>query len=265
MRLNDELVLHGLPEIGDVGVHFPVELRITDSSNLTSILRTSVDVTFEVESPGKVVVRDVPDDNGYQLEISWDLSPVDQYLSRYNIYRSRMFYWHDNPPSIDSFTSASALNLAEQQGTVFVSSVNPGTGSYVDTKILQNDVYYYYWVASEKDGVESAKIAARRIGAESLVYASPVRFRVEAPSPNPFNASATIRYILPESGAVSLVIYDVLGRKVTAPVEGFVSAGTHEAVWNGVDSDGRSLSSGLYLYRLKAGEHEAKGKMLLLR
>jgi hypothetical protein len=78
--------------------------------------------------------------------------------------------------------------------------------------------------------------------------------------PNPFNPNTTISYNLPKTSHVSLEIYDILGRKVTTLINEEQSAGPHQAVWNAND-----VASGLYFYRLQAGEHSETRKMLLLR
>ncbi|WP_457652732.1 T9SS type A sorting domain-containing protein [Rhodocaloribacter sp.] len=78
--------------------------------------------------------------------------------------------------------------------------------------------------------------------------------------PNPFNPSTEIRFALPEAGQVSLVVYDVTGREVTRLAEGFLEAGFHSVVW-----EAPPLSSGLYLYRLTAGNFTATRRMMLLK
>ena len=84
--------------------------------------------------------------------------------------------------------------------------------------------------------------------------------------PNPFNASATITFDMPESGAVTVAVYDVLGRKVSEPArETFYPAGSHAVVWPGTDGDGRPVSSGLYFVRVSRGAMAAVARMMLIR
>jgi hypothetical protein len=79
-------------------------------------------------------------------------------------------------------------------------------------------------------------------------------------NPNPFNALATIRYQLPANSFVSLRVYDAAGRQVATLVDGWREAGQHEVAF-----DALKLSSGIYIYRLQAGEFQAAGKMVLLK
>ena len=83
--------------------------------------------------------------------------------------------------------------------------------------------------------------------------------------PNPFNASTIISYVLPSSAHVSLNVYDVLGREVATLMEGYRKAGSHRVYWNGLDREGRQVSSGIYLYRLQAGGFRESKRMTLLR
>ncbi|TKJ39698.1 hypothetical protein CEE37_10490 [candidate division LCP-89 bacterium B3_LCP] len=78
--------------------------------------------------------------------------------------------------------------------------------------------------------------------------------------PNPFNPETTISYIIPEATDVNLTVYDVSGRQVAELVSGYRNAGHHDVTW-----DASSLSAGVYIYRLSAGEFNASGKMVLLK
>lgn len=78
--------------------------------------------------------------------------------------------------------------------------------------------------------------------------------------PNPFNPSTVISYQLPVSSNVTLTIYDLLGREVTTLVDEYRPAGSYE-----VEFSAKGLSSGVYLYKLTAGEFSQIRKMLLLK
>ena len=78
--------------------------------------------------------------------------------------------------------------------------------------------------------------------------------------PNPFNPSTTISFTIAHPGHVSLTVYDALGREVAKLVDADLGAGTHTASF-----DGRSLASGLYVYRIQAGSFLAEKKMQLVK
>jgi hypothetical protein len=90
-------------------------------------------------------------------------------------------------------------------------------------------------------------------------------YRLSQNYPNPFNPSTMITYSLPQAGIVKLAVYDVLGREVRTLVNGAMSAGQQETEWDGKNSNGQTVGSGMYLYRLKAGNFTATKKMTLLR
>lgn len=83
--------------------------------------------------------------------------------------------------------------------------------------------------------------------------------------PNPFNPTTTIGYALRQDADVTMDVFDVAGRRVRRLVNGFFPAGDHEAVWDGLDDRGRSVASGVYLYRLQAGDAEETGRMVLIK
>lgn len=83
--------------------------------------------------------------------------------------------------------------------------------------------------------------------------------------PNPFNPSTTIQVTLPEERHATLVIYDLLGRRVHTLAARTLTAGRHEFRWYGRNTAGEQVESGIYFYRLKTGEKEITRKMVLLR
>jgi hypothetical protein len=87
----------------------------------------------------------------------------------------------------------------------------------------------------------------------------PLGLTLEQNYPNPFNPSTTIAYGLPVATEVKLGVYDVLGREVSVLVQEKRSAGVHKVTF-----EGRGLSSGVYFYRLTAGNFIQTRKLLLL-
>ncbi len=84
--------------------------------------------------------------------------------------------------------------------------------------------------------------------------------------PNPFNPQTTIRFSLRENAsAVALDVYNVRGQKVRTLVRGALESGEHSVVWRGDDDNGAPVSSGVYFYRLQAGDKVEAKKMLLLK
>jgi len=88
----------------------------------------------------------------------------------------------------------------------------------------------------------------------------PATFRLSQNYPNPFNPATSIEFVIPESGSVSLVIYDLKGSQVTRLESGWHDAGRHVAHW-----DASGIASGVYVYRLEAGTFTQTRKMALLK
>jgi flagellar hook assembly protein FlgD len=83
--------------------------------------------------------------------------------------------------------------------------------------------------------------------------------------PNPFNPSTQIRFTLPAPGPVRIEVFDVTGSLVRTLVNGEFTAGTGEVAWDGTNELGRSVASGIYLYRLTAGRSSITKKMYVLK
>jgi hypothetical protein len=126
---------------------------------------------------------------------------------------------------------------------------------------------YFYRLASADPAGNVANVLERTFtttGDPSSV-SQPVPFHLAQNVPNPFNPITTIRFGLPESGPVRLVIYDVNGRVVRTLVAGHRAAGKHEAKWDARDEAGRAVASGVYVYRLTAGADVAVQRMVFVR
>jgi len=93
----------------------------------------------------------------------------------------------------------------------------------------------------------------------------PKTFQVNQNYPNPFNPATTIAYSLPERAEVEIVIFNILGQRVTILDEGTRPAGEHTVVWNGIDNSGEAVATGVYFYRVRAGDNVSTKKMLLLK
>ena len=92
----------------------------------------------------------------------------------------------------------------------------------------------------------------------------PLKFGVSN-YPNPFNPTTTIEYSLPSETNVELDIFNIKGQKVKTLAQGGHKAGVHSVTWNGNNSFGKQVSSGIYFYRLKTNSKTVNRKILLLK
>lgn len=141
----------------------------------------------------------------------------------------------------NSLTNAtdSIFRSANPENLVIALTANTGTGGY--------------------DGAFTIGInVPTRVGESGSE--NPSEFSLGQNYPNPFNPATTISYNLPKAGKVELSVFDVFGREVARLVEGQQAAGLHEA-----NFDASALSSGFYLYTLKAEGFAATKEMLLMK
>ncbi|MEJ2053588.1 MAG: right-handed parallel beta-helix repeat-containing protein [Calditrichaceae bacterium] len=150
------------------------------------------------------------------------------------------------------FGEQPAADVQYLSSTVIKCIVPSGEGGYVDFIVMNADGYadtlaggfYYIPVVSIED--EQSGI--------------PDKYALHANYPNPFNPVTTIRFDLPEAADVQLDIFNALGEKLQTLAKGVYPAGAHSIRFNG-----RGIASGVYYYRIKAGDYTAVRRMLLMK
>ena len=130
-------------------------------------------------------------------------------------------------------------------------------------------------VTADIAGVERPQGTAYDIGAYEYVdpvsvidisEAIPQQYELSQNYPNPFNPTTTIAFGLPEQAQVILDVYNVLGQRIRTLVGGDTyQAGYYQVVWDGRDQLGNTVSSGIYIYRLTAGEFNELRKMVFIK
>jgi hypothetical protein len=93
----------------------------------------------------------------------------------------------------------------------------------------------------------------------------PTEFSMSQNYPNPFNPTTNIKFELPRTAHVRLDVFNIVGQKVKTLVDQKMDAGKYVADWNGKDEKGNSVSSGIYFYRMDAGDFSDIKKMLLVK
>ena len=119
-----------------------------------------------------------------------------------------------------------------------------------------------------QDGINVASIQAQVMSADGTVSdlgtvkitEIPGEYVLEPNYPNPFNPSTQIRYALPEASEVELIVYDQLGHEIRRLVTGRQEAGYHTVTF-----EASNLASGMYIYRLRAGDFVMVRRMLLVK
>lgn len=144
---------------------------------------------------------------------------------------------------------------------VLLDSVYANITSYIDTTTSQTGVYNYRIYAYTSDA--SSKFTNETIPIfvdVSEFNTIPTEYALFQNYPNPFNPETKIKYQLPKSDNVKLILYDILGKVIKVLDEGYKYAGYFE-----IDFDGSTFSSGIYIYSLISSECVLTKKMLLLK
>jgi hypothetical protein len=128
-------------------------------------------------------------------------------------------------------------------------------------EINQNNVYVLGYSQSSSQISDYIIIKYNQIsGINPISNTIPLSFNLEQNYPNPFNPNTKINFSIPKNGLVQLRVYDILGREVTELVNEEVSPGEYSISW-----DASMYSSGIYIYRIEAGDFAATKKMVLLK
>jgi hypothetical protein len=155
------------------------------------------------------------------------------------------FFGNNVATSINLMTSQVAtLSLGGISGGAITSALLYGTNIFIGT---------------ETGGVFRAPLSAIATGVNEGNEV-PKDFTLSQNYPNPFNPSTTISFSLPSKSYVSLKVFDALGREVSTLVSQELTAGNYSQQWNPV-----SLPSGMYFYRLQAGNYSETRKLVLLK
>ena len=107
---------------------------------------------------------------------------------------------------------------------------------YSDNYLFWKDTFSVYIYPTNISNNENSKI--------------PEKFYLSQNYPNPFNVETTIKFDLPRTSHIDLIIYDVTGREIKTLVQRELTAGYHQVKWDGKDDLGRSVASGLYFYKI---------------
>jgi hypothetical protein len=137
-------------------------------------------------------------------------------------------------------------------------TTEPHDYEYVD-RFVRNGITYEYQI-SDVDIAGRETIHEQIASATPSAAVIPMEFVLDAPYPNPFNPTTTIRYDVKETGLVTLKVFDLLGREVAILVHGTVPAGSYSVEWNAGD-----LPSGVYLCRMEADGFQQTRKVVLLK
>ena len=180
------------------------------------------------------------------VELSWDASPIGD-LAGYKIY-------FDTDSS--GFPFADTIDVGNNTSYT-LSGLEPGLAYFIATTCYDTDGNES-WYSNEVSATPTALAVEESPGI-------PASFALHQAYPNPFNPSTTIRFELPEQMETVLLIHNILGQEVIRLIDRQVEAGYQQVVWNGRDTFGRQVPSGIYIARLLAPTYTRSIKLVLLK
>ncbi|MCF8412270.1 MAG: T9SS type A sorting domain-containing protein [Melioribacteraceae bacterium] len=181
---------------------------------------------------------------GSSIKLAWD-EPVDEDFQYFAVYRGESTGFTPN-----------AQNMIAQVSNI----------EFTDNSLTANKSYYYVVSAFDFSGNESEfsqEISASVTGVEE--GGIPTEFELSQNYPNPFNPTTYIKYGIPEAADVNITIYNALGKEVKTLVRKAQDSGFYSVQWDAKDSMGNILPSGIYFYRIQAGDFVDSKKMILLK
>ena len=188
------------------------------------------------------------------------------HLEDNRLFANRLFNWLAGgvnwlgiEPSGGTLAAGASLEL---EITLDGSFLAPG--QYVQNiDILSNDPASPTLTIPVVFNVDSTLIVSTGSGPDPS--RKPLRYVLHGNYPNPFNPTTMVRYDLPEAAAVRLEVFSVKGERVVVLVDKHQPAGSHHVLWDGRNSWGQPVATGVYFYRLRAGSFVQTRKMHLLK
>ncbi len=170
--------------------------------------------------------------------------------------------WAPNAePDVDHYVVYRLPDAGTQPGAAHVAGVVAHPGHTFAS--AQSDGCFQV-VAVDQDGHVGGYSATVTAGATAAGDA-PRALAIAAVTPNPFNPRTKIRFDVPRAGRVEVRIYDMRGRTVRTLADADLTAGRHEAVWDGRGADGGHVAAGVYLLRVAAGGEQRSAKLVLAK
>ncbi|MEX2116420.1 MAG: right-handed parallel beta-helix repeat-containing protein [Bacteroidota bacterium] len=160
-------------------------------------------------------------------------------------------------------------NTTTFENPVVIEAISDSSFLLPENALTANTTYYWRVVASDtREGYATSAVHQFATGlvlsAETLDQL-PASFALDQNYPNPFNPTTTIRFQLPEAAMVTLKIFDLLGREVATLANDQRPAGYYVEQWNGRSNAGVQVSSGVYFYRIDAGNFTQIRRMLFVK
>jgi len=230
-----------------------------------------------------------PDENGdFETTIYEGLRTIEATLEHYAHFDTTLFVqdslwldvdlWYLEPPINTSATVLDDHVIIEwdvPQTPLFIAGYavfRDGEEIGITTELVLADLsvpageHSYYVCASYEDGLSVPGDTVVVNITDAGISPVPAVTALEGNYPNPFNPETAISFTTTNANEFTTIeVYNIKGQMVKTLVKDILPAGTHSVVWDGKDTANRAVSSGVYLYKMKAGKYQETKKMLLMK
>ncbi|MBN1292028.1 MAG: T9SS type A sorting domain-containing protein [Candidatus Latescibacteria bacterium] len=251
-RLGYSLHFHGIFPCSDNSLYMAIAVRMWKYDNNTweSYVKLNAAETYEVDYNDTIWQ---PAKNGVMSYSNGTWTTHELPLGEYNFVISIQAS-ADNNIWVDVLESG-AFSYDGETWTEY--NAEEKTLAYYSV-MAHNGVFW----TGDSEGLHRLELTSSEIDEDNDV---PKEFTLFQNSPNPFNPSTTISFSLLESHLTTLTVYNISGQKIRELAADYKTAGTHTVQWDGRDDSGRTVSSGIYITRLKSGSYVASKNMLLMK
>jgi len=190
-------------------------------------------------TPDGFVLTDIGSD---YKELAWEASSAPDF-QYYELYRA----WNGDFEGRSPIATLTGLSYRDE-------GINPDVGHHYMLKAID---------ANGNASEGAIVITPSTLSADKKSI--PTEYGLSQNYPNPFNPTTLIEFALPEAADVTLEIYNLLGQKVRTLANGHMPAGYFNVVWDGLDNNGKTLSSGTYIYQFKSADRIFTKKMVFMK
>ena len=176
------------------------------------------------------------------------------YTSQYGLERFKVGVSSTTNPANFTIISGPTYVQAPEEWTEYTYQISQPGPLYIGINCVSNDAFFLC--------IDDVTVTGGDINDPEVPV---VATALHNNYPNPFNPETTISYSVKETGPVTIDVYNVKGQLVKSLVKGIQEPGNHTIVWNGTDNNGRSVSSGVYYYKMNAGKYSSTRKMIMMK
>jgi hypothetical protein len=239
--------------IGSVGYPTGIAMSAVDSLS---------DILYLTDSRNHRVMRYSSSTDGPIVVDSWYVFPLDEhrYVKAVDTDLDGNVYVIDNFTHLITVFTPDLGDILTVYGSF---GYDPGLFDHPFDIYIDDDQMQICEKWGEQSGIQSFSVQPGQ--PKPAEPGPPRRFFLDQNYPNPFNSNTIINFDLPRTGDTRLVVYNILGQRVAVLVDQTLPAGSHSIRWDGRNSSGNRIASGVYFYLLTSGNHNSVRKLLLIK